>query len=265
MGTYAPSYSDSEVCEVQGSIREDFGEEDITCSVTLQCAWDIRHAVVEDIVGNYMLWPHMLGFARAPYAQTAGIVPLDSKGVTSGQSITYEDALITVNYGFGDGEDPEDLFSESLEPTAEFITLDYKKFSWINDTDDGPGDALLEGEAPGKLLRGMNLVRTVFKVTSLPPALLTCFGCVNAATYVSGVLGFTFNEETLLYNPPTTDRTINTAGTDGWNIQLRFGIKPEGWNKFWRSKTQTWEVMWDNEAEQEYKSYPTGDFSSLLF
>jgi hypothetical protein len=263
---WAPGFDETEVQEVQDSVSENLGEGFESASVQLMCAWADRHDVVAEIVGGYYIWPYAGAFIKPPYATSAAIKPFGGKalGVTSG-AINYDKALITINYSHRDGEDPEDLYSESFEPTCEFLTLDYKKFSWANDTADGPADALLEDEAPGQLLRGANLVRTIYKLDTLPGALLTCFGCVNQDSYVSATLGLTFPAETLLYSPPALDRTRKADGSGAWDVQVSFGIKPNGWNKFWRSKTQDWAEMWDNEAEQIYKSYPTGDFSSLLF
>jgi hypothetical protein len=179
--------------------------------------------------------------------------------VTSGQSCEYLDALVTVAYS----TEEEDLLSESLEPTAEFITLDYKRFRWSG----ADGDPLLEGEAPGKLVRNLNLVRNIMKIVDIPVATLDLPGSVNHEDYVSALLGLTFPAETLLFQPPAMSRTITTAGAKAWNLNLKFSYKPWGWNKYWRSKTETYERIYivGMSGADPYNMYPLNDFSDFLF
>lgn len=263
--TWAPGFSDVEVCEVHGSIKENVGRGFESASVDLMCDWADRHDVVAAIVGARLLWPHAGDYIRVPYATSAGIKPLDSKPTTDGQGLIYEKAIVSVNYSYSDGEDPETLMSESLEPTAEFLTLDYRRFAWAKSDDSEAEDGLTEGEAPGKLMRGLNIVRTLYKVTSVPSQVLSCYGHVNQAGYTSSLLGLTFPAETLLYCPPTMDRTFTTDGSEGFDIQLKFQYKGPGWNKYWRAKTKTWARLWDLETDTVYNSYPTADFSALLY
>jgi len=258
MGIYAPSFTDDEVCEESGQISENFSPDGITCSVVLACAWSIRHDVVTDIVGGKEYWPHG-SFVKRPFAVSAAIVPRPAKGTTTGQSIDYPQALITVNYE-RKKLDPEQLASESLEPTAEFITQDHKRYVWGSST----GNPLTEAEAPGRIVRGLNLVRTIYKLPSVPVSLLSLPGTCNDTSYVSSLLGLTFPAETLLFSPPTLDRTIETDGSEGFNLSLKFSYKPEGWNKFWRAESESYEEIYDTQSEAVYKNYPLADFSDWL-
>jgi hypothetical protein len=182
----------------------------------------------------------------------------------SGQACEVIDALVTINYST---KEPEELIAESLEPTAEFITLDYRRFRW----GAANGDPVLEGEAPGKLLHGLNLVRTYYKIANPPAAILTLPGSVNNGAYNSSLLGLTFPVETLLFQPPQLSRKIDTEGAKKWDMTLKFTFKPEGWNKFWRAKTQQFERFWIVSTDGygvdvgvQYNMYPLKDFSSLL-
>ena len=228
-----------------------------TASVVLRCAWIDRHALMADILGNRRPWPHG-GFSEPPTASSASCSPAPTQYATSGQACEYIDALVTVNYT----PFAKDLISESLEPTAEFSQLDFKRFRWT----DKNGDPLLEAEAPGRLIRGLNLVRTLYEVQPpLPIQLLTLVGKCNKTAYYSALLNLMFDKETLLYGAPKLDRTITTQGSKGWNITLKFTFKPETWNKYWRSKTETYEYIYDVEGNNPFKSYPPDNFAALLF
>lgn len=253
MAIYSPSYACS---EEHGTVKEDVQDSGTTCSVTLRTAWSLRHSLVYDIVGNRRPWPHT-SWPVQPLASQAAIVPDKTAYTTSGQSCTYIDALVTITYSTY----ILDICAESLEPTAEFLTLDWKRFRWGAKN----GDPLLEKEAPGKLVKGLNLVRQLFNRTPpLSTSLLTLMGSSNQAAYTSALLGLTFAKETLIYQPPSLQRTIKTNGDMRFNLTLKFSYKPEGWNKYWRAKSQTWEEIFDVDTGL-YKCYPPADYSAFLF
>ena len=263
-----PTFSGQVVHEVHNAHSEVHSiESEGTATVTLQCAWSIRHAVVQDILANRRLWPYSVGI-DGPRATNATVSPLPSSGspTLDGQGIIYTDALIEVEYST---MAEADLVSESLEPSMDMIALDFKKFRW----DEPEGDPLEEDEAPAfQLFRGQ-LVRKFFKVAPpLPTSLLTLQGKTNEADYTSSALGITFPIETLLYMPPVMERTITTAGVQGWDITIKFQINWTGWNKFWRADEQTWSEMYVRgknatapATDDPYKNYPTGDFTDWLF
>lgn len=245
MGTYSAIACSEEHATVTENYELETG---FSASVTLRCAWADRFLLMEDIMGN--VWPHCNG----AWANKASSQPDKSSYITVDQSCEYIHALVTVQYG----TKVRDLFSESLEPTAEFITLDHKGFRW------GGDDPLLEGEAPGMLQKGLNLVRTSYQLAAIPAATLTCVGCSNLAAYTSTMLGLTFGAQTLLFQPPTMNRTFKTTGTEGWTLQTKFAYKPQTWNRFFRSKTNAWEsITYINGTP--YLPYPPATFSAFLF
>ena len=258
---WAPSFGDDEVCEVPGTREEVDTDEGMTCTVQLQCAYGIRRDVMADIIGGRVYWPLLTGLTKPPFAVSGSAKGFEQKTTSTGQTLDYEMATLTINYE-SKGKDPEDLISESLEPTCEFITLSPAGFSWT----DVNGDPLSEEEAPGKQFRGLNLNRTIYKwEPPLPAGLLTNAGKVNDTLYTSSLLGLSFPAETLLFIPPTMDRTITSDGEDAFNVSLKFAYKPDGWNKFWRTKTQSFEAIYSHELAAEYKNYPLGDFSAFLY
>lgn len=254
-------YSTVDCAEENAQVTENADiENGWAASVTLRCAWTDRHALVADILGTGRTYPNT-AFLNPPQAASAAIKPPDGDcGTTTGQSINYAYALVTINYS-NNVQGGEDLVSESLEPTVEFMTEDHRRFRW----GAANGDPLLENEAPGRQFHSLNLVRTLYNVTSMPSAVRSAMGGVNNATYSSALLGLSWAAETLLYHPPNLSRVIKTDGTDGWTLTMKFQDKPEGWNKYWRAKTQSYESIFLADGGGQYKSYPPKSFASLLF
>jgi hypothetical protein len=253
------AYSIVSCTEVHGTKTERWDVDRWSPSVQLRCLTVNKYALVADLLGNQRVWPHS-GFSDLPRAKSATIVDEPGVFATDGQACVYEFSRVTVGYS---SKVEVDLVSESLEPTAEFQVLDYTRFRWTSKD----GDPILEGEAPGKITRSLALSRQLFKLTAIPNAVLDQIGNVNDAEYESTLLGLTFPIETLLFQPPSMTRTITTAGSKGWNLNMRFHYKPEGWNKFWRAAADPpeWEEMFDMDVVDAYKNYPLGDFSALLF
>lgn len=228
------------------------------CAVTLRCNWEARHDLVADLLGNRRPWPHGV-WADPPRATAASIRPFPDAGITVGDSITYDHALVDVTYST---REEVDVISESLEPTVEFLRLDYRNFRW----EGAGGRPLKEDEAPGKVYKSLNLVRTHHAVEPpLPISLLDLIGYVNDVEYFSALLGLTFPAETLLFQPPIPSRTVTSLGSRAFNLQMRFAYKPNGWNVFWRAESGIWERMYYKDNLTSYYNYPLGDFSDFLF
>jgi len=254
----ANEYSTVACCEMQATVSETWSEDAVTAQVQLMCDWTDRHSLAADILLNRRVFPALSAWAFPPRAVSCAIAMFPAKGTASGQELDYEKAIVTVAYSTAA---EADLVSESLEPTVEFLTQDYRRFRWT----DEDGDLLLEGEAPGVQLRGLNLVRTLYRVEPpLPAVLLTGVGGVNDTTYVSSLLGLTFAAETLLFVPPVLSRSITTAGAGAWQIGLKFSFKPNGWNKYFRAATNTWERIFSIDSGAVHNNYPLVDYSDIL-
>ncbi len=235
----------------------DLADDGSSATREFKVPWIFRYDALQEIVDS-PVYPYVGSGLRA---KTVSIVPYEgikTAELAPGTGLAnYSTAKITVEYGVNAPE-TQDLISESLEPSAEFITLDAEDFTWSDDT------ALKEGEAPGKLLRGLDYVYTVHKTLVIPSAILTLPGSVNDAEISATTLGLSFAVETLLYQPPKIDRTITTLGVPAWKLIHRYSHRPSGWNKFWRVKTQTFDTMKEKSGSTEYKNYPLGDFSPLF-
>jgi hypothetical protein len=252
-------FSAIECCEEAGTAREDYNEATgiMTASVVLRCAYGLRHQLAQDILVNRRPWPKQ-DVGVAPTAATASIVPVITTegGGSLNQTIIYGHALVTVNYSTA----VVDLVTESIEPTAEFITLDYRRFRW----GAANGAHLTEEEAPGLLIRGINFVRTELDV-SLPvnSNVFSLIGHVNNAPLTGSILQATFPTETLLYAPPSISTSRNSLGQYKAQLVKKFTYKPEGWNVYFRGATSSWEEIY-LAGGAVFKSYQPANLNGLL-
>lgn len=239
-------------------------------SVRLMCAWADRYTILNDILGNSKVWP-LNGASTAVASKASAIGVPSTQYTTVDGAIAYEQAFLDIQYSNFDPEiasGAEDSLAvpglkyvDSIEPTVEFLTLDFNKFRWNG------GDRLEEKEAPARQLRGLALARTIYGLTAIPNDLLSLPGKVNQNGYVSTPLGLTFAIGTLLFTPPSISINVKTDGTKERTATLKLLYKAETWNKFWRAKTQSYENMqiFDGGAWVNYENYPTADMSNWLF
>ncbi len=272
MSTYSPNVT---CYEVDGSRSENFDMESgaFSASVDLMCTFTDRYSLIVDLLGSARSWPFSSS-VFPPRARSAGIKSFTAKAYDDGQALDYDLAVVSVNYTnaiqSASGNDssssssagPYDLFSEEMENTVEFLKLPYEQFRWGAQN----GAAISENEAPGQQFFSMKLNRTIYQVPGpLPTWLQTLIGCVNDEEYVSSVLGLTFAAETLLFMPTKTSRTIGSdLSSSPFTIGLAFAYKPQGWNKYYRAQTQTYESLFVAKTGDEVKSYTPTDMSEFL-
>ena len=228
-----------------------------TFQSVLICNWANRDDVASDLLGNARPYPRYT--ASQARAKTASIVPFGGYTIGDGSLQVPLQAKITVTYSRFAEQSGDDIISESIEPSAEFLTQNPDNFRWGS----AGGDELQPEEAPGKLIIGFDYVQTRYKLASIPATVLQP-GMVNSGVATASLLGLNFPAETLLYVNSLPQRTLSTTGTAGWNMTSRFSYRENTWNKFWRAKTQTWEEMYTYPAGVVYKNYPLGDFSLIL-
>jgi len=248
--------------ELQGSPDETWTDERFSATRRLKCAWASRKTLAEELLET----EYPLIADTSAYCRQVSITPHPGKNTGSGDESAYDYAIVTATW---ETSEIEDLVSESLEPTAEFERLDHKLFRWEN----ADGDALEKDEAPGRLIRGLEYVKTRYKQASVPAAALSLIGCVNQAAVspvTPGLTGLSFAAETLLYQPPMLNRTIKTDGTGLWTITYRFTYRPNwdgatarGWNWYWWPAAQAYKQIYSLKTSSVYVNYPTGDFTAL--
>lgn len=249
MGTFSSSVN---CAEVHGTRTENGSLGTFQASVTLECAYNDRYALIADLIVNQRSWP---GFTECR-AKKAGIVPFASAYTTSGQETVYTHARVTVQY---DTIADSNIISESIEPTADFRTQDHRLFRWASPT----GPLLSENQAPGQIIRGINLVRTIYNMTAVPVSYLTLPGKVNNTAYSSALLGLTFAPQTLLFQPGQLSRTIKLSGTEGFTVQVKMSFNPNGWNNYWNELAGAYQPIFVAGGGQ-YFSYPLASFADWL-
>lgn len=259
----SPPHGLTEPEEMHIAQSETWGTDKITTGVTLKCAWDQRHRLMENLLVSAKAWPYHT--QRACFAISGSIVPFPGEpGVRVGSGYAYDHAQLAVGFqslNIGEGEDPEEItiFSESIEPSLEFMTLPPAGFYW----DDTQTEAIKQEEAPGRPQYGMDYAVTFYKLKSIPAAALTLIGKSNSAQIVSPSLGLTFPIETLLFVPPKTNRNVTINGDNSYTMSCRYSVRPSGWNKFWRAKTQSFVSMYDDEGNV-YKNFPPASFAGMV-
>lgn len=257
--------------EEQGSPEEQSGENSFTATRRFNCAWNDRHALL-----NYFLFPpgelypywtatqsRAISGSATPYPGNR-VVRVGEGGLRNTKA-DYNKALVTINYS---SRHERELFSETIEPTAELLKHPPDMFRWGPSSAGGimvmPREMLTEDEAPGRLVKTLDYVVTRYAVPAIPAAVLTLIGCCNGRPVRSRLLGVTFAAERLLFSPPQLQRKITTAGTDGWTMTFRFSFQPTGWNTYWRAKTQTYEQIYVRGSNTPFKQYPLGNFAPVL-
>jgi hypothetical protein len=258
------TFSSVACAEEIGSASEDYDgiTGSITATVTLRCAWSLRHDLVADILGNRRQWPYLVT-AISPIATKAGVRGDESAYVAVGQTMHPQDALVTISYTRPEFSEVGafDIVSESLEPTGEYRTLDYRQFRWGS----GTGKPITEREAPGKLEVSLKLVRRIFQVaTPVTTLALTALGKCHDADYTSAMLGLTFPAESLLYLEPSFERTYKSDGTAAANYTQQWQVKMTNWNKIYRTETGTYERMYKAGAGTHTEFHETADLTALL-
>ena len=234
-----------------------------TCKAQYLCNWADRY----DLGGWFLTgdnglpikFPHHTGSTNVR-ARRLSVKPFDAEQLGSGTIASYQYAILEVDYGIPSFEKgaASELYSESIEPAAEFLTLDNELFAWSD------GEELKENEAPGRLFITCDYVLSRYGLTSLPSAVFSLIGCVNNAQFVSPTLGWTFAAQTLLFNPPTASRKVSTEFESlVWDITIRMTYNPNTWNKFWRADTQQWETI-KIIGGSTYNNYTPANFGALL-
>lgn len=243
--------------ELPGSPKEAWTRTGFQATRQFECAWAERENLKKELLGS----------VYAPLDDTGSIctkvgsVPFQAEISEAPAGVAaYEKALVTGEWTVQQGETVgENQVSESIEPNAEFLTVSHRGLTW----GDG-GDPLAKEEAPGRLYYGLDYVRTRFGITPVPATVLTFIGHVNKeaggiSPLTVGLSGWTFAQETLLFMPPTIVRVVDKDGNLLWDITYRFSYKPNGWNTYWRKKTEAWEKIWNTATDGNFEGYPPVD------
>lgn len=223
-----------------------------TASVQLQVNKANLYDLILDLLVNQRECPFIPD--NPPTVKSASVSTITTNNnAPIDQGFDYEEYFVDVSYS----NTIRTIVSEEIEPVAEFIRLDPRRFRWTS------GAPLTEGEAPGYLYQTMNLIFKYVNQPAIPPAFLSGIGKVHNAVWLSPTTGLSYAAETLMFCPAPISNTYTTGGSSGFNYTIKFAYRPNGWNKYWRPQTQAWESIYLDDGTL-YKSYPPADLSSLL-
>lgn len=253
----------AQVCELGPSSPVTSWDRDngVTASVSLRVPWAHKLAILDDIIVNRLEYPYITGSKL--YASAGSVSPMDGvQALDAPHGNSYDFARLDLTFEPFEitGASDENVFTESIAPSAEYMILDHSNFQW-----GASGSALQPAEAPGLALRGFDYVQTRYFLSSLPGELLTKNNTCNSTAVVASLLGLTFPIETLLFTDPQATRNISTGGNSLWTLTSKFSFRPTGWNKFWRNETQAWEDIYVKGSPATiFKPVPPTTWGGLL-
>lgn len=224
--------------EVHNSHSFSVSESGVTASIQLRVPWADRYLIIDDLMYNDGKYPYITDFDMPVKGCTC--VPDGAKAATDGEGLVYDEAIITVSYDTARETTETDIVSESLEPNLEFFTLPYQDFRWGS----AVGDPLKPEEAPGKLLVGFDVVQTRYNLTTIPSTTTSELGKVNSGSVTLAQLGLIMAAGTLLFASSSPSRKVTSTGDNKWTLANKFSYRPQGWNTFWRAKTQAMTAMY---------------------
>ena len=201
-------------------------------------------------------WPYPDG---TPYAiaRRAKVDPWpDEAGQVNdlgSQEAAYEQAAVTVWYTNAGPRwiNNSVLVEESIDPVADIQYVDTSTFKWFN----GAQPAFTGQESVRRLLYSFDYVLKFHRIAAIPAYIQSRVGYVNSNTVTAYTLGMVFPPETLLYKPPQMQRAVTVAGNDAWNITIRYGYHPAGWNTALRATTGAYEPYADSSGVRK-RIYP---------
>ncbi len=232
--------------EMKNSPREGYQDDgQFAATRILRCAWADRHTFAIELKGKIeidgaifnIIQPHAYpDFARA-FVSTVNMTGVGrvTAADANNEQAQYEKAQLSVVYKtspfqYDQDDDDQVLVEESLEGSAEFLTVSSEEYFW----DSAQEDPLTVEEAPGRLIQGADWVYTILEIPEIPAGLFSLIGLVNDKAVRSQSLGQVFAAETLLVQPFEPQRQISVLGVGAWRLALRFSYKPTGWNQFYR-------------------------------
>ena len=218
----------------------------------LKCNYSDRWGVIKELCGYKGTNDYPLAYTGGG-SEVIGLyvqnVEVSGIGRITGGT-TYEQAIITVNYGRHSLTNDDGVKTRvTIEPASEFMTLDTgeKKDDYGNPIKNpyqlkwGDGTALKISEMPGKIIRMMDIVITRPRLLSIPDWVWSLPGYVNKKSIYISALKRQFPPETLLCGNPSLSRTLGVVSTfaDRWSITIRLTFRETGWNLFPKARYET--------------------------
>ncbi len=103
----------------------------------------------------------------------------------------------------------------------------------------------------------VSYVQSWGRQTTYPTDALDYIKTTNASPKICLLFSFVFPPGTLLYGPPRLHSHFAYQGGLQYYYTFNHTYNPNGWNKFWRAATNSWEALYTPAAEP-YLPYPPG-------
>ena len=213
--------------------------------------------------GYTIYLPHRYPWMEWAYAQSVQVEPFGvdiNSAAIMGQLAVYEWAKLTVTYALPeyDLEGQSAYMTETLNGSAEFLTLPAENFSW----DADKKQPLEVEEAPGYIRKMISWSITYHKVPYIPPTIWSFVGKVNSGTHTSPKYSIGFDQEELLYGAPSISVENFPDGSRSMDVSLSLVWKPGGWNKLRRPGQDNPQPIYYN--GEEWKPYVPVDLSGVI-
>lgn len=246
-------------------------------TVHLMVPWSQRTLVAGDIVGQAQLYPRIPDSgARAVSCSIKPFKAAVNEVANQPGMATYAYADMTIHYKLQ--AETADFISESLEPSAEFLTMNTQDCAWgaeflkykdyLEPSDQYPqpkvGDDKLilplkdstgtrttltiqtfkqdetgsSSAQVGRIQRTLDYIITFYRVMGLPDNLGDYVDCVNDKEVNARLLNQKFERGTLLFNPPQMKRKWNYTTFPFWELTYKLTWKKMGWNWYWSTKLE---------------------------
>lgn len=271
--------------ELDGFPQEQRTLEGLRATRKLVCAWSDRYLLRGALVGEGSVarpqtYPYNINWGAVVRGVTVEPFGGQKRGaVTEGSTpssylASYDEALLTVEYGTPTGRDepkidesspgPESYFVETLDLGIEHIQLDHSKFKW-----SGSDNPLEAGEAPSKVIATGSYSITHYYTPYAPDAIDSLAGKVNSGTYTakgiyksSGVLK-SWAAGKLLMMPIKVETVTSPEGNERLNISYTMAIRDNGWNKFWDANAGIWDSIAKIDGGAAVNVYESDSFSGM--
>ena len=206
-------------------------------------------------------------------------IAFEPTGAATGHNVpnqaVYDYASIMARYETAPDEPLELLVSERLTPAIEFLTLPNKRptdelsaLTWDGNPWAVPAR---DTEAPARMIM---LQQWEYTITRLPEACLPAnlgahHGKVNSAVMVSHSIkeagaAKTFAAETVLFGDYVLEDGMSWWGERYYTITYKFLVRPDGWNRFYRSGVVAPQQLYVRGAGA-FNPYVLADLNDLIF
>lgn len=166
---------------------------------------------------------------------------------------TYETLPFDPEAADPGDDSPGRFLTESHSIGGRLVTLPKQAFKWSSDSAE-----LTETDvSPSRLVPHAEYRLTRHRVPNLPKTILfAALGKVNASSFGQAAAG------TLLFLGAEARREHTSAGSQSWQIDLRFSYEPQGHNNQFRASSGTFEQLETKSGGDTL--YDTTDFAPLV-